>query len=137
MGTALKFRKRKKISSSLVYVLQKREIRHFHVVVEQQQQRNVQKSVMHVQSCCFSEYTYCCFDVNFAVAVVVAKIPYWLRLSLTHCVSVSLENARFILRSVLLRWLNYHVCMETMAVITHNECARFKDRFSLFNLGML
>ena len=32
----------------------KREIRHFHVVVVQQQQRNVQKSVMHVRSCCFA-----------------------------------------------------------------------------------
>ena len=32
----------------------KREIRHFHVVVVQQRQRNVQKSVMHVQSCCFA-----------------------------------------------------------------------------------
>ena len=30
----------------------KREIRHFHVVVVQWRQRNVQKSVMHVQSCC-------------------------------------------------------------------------------------
>ena len=30
---------------------------------------------MHVQTCCFSEYTYCCFDVNFVVAVVVAKTP--------------------------------------------------------------
>ena len=33
----------------------KREIRHFHVVVVQRRQRNVQKSVMHVQSCCFSD----------------------------------------------------------------------------------
>ena len=32
----------------------KREIRHFHVVVVQRRQRNVQKSVMHVQSCCFT-----------------------------------------------------------------------------------
>ena len=31
----------------------KREIRHFHVVLVQARQRNVQKSVMHVQSCCF------------------------------------------------------------------------------------
>ena len=30
----------------------KREIRHFHVVVVQWRQRNKQKSVMHVQSCC-------------------------------------------------------------------------------------
>ena len=32
----------------------KREIRHFHVVVVQRRQRNVQKSVMHVQSCYFA-----------------------------------------------------------------------------------
>ena len=31
----------------------KRETRWFHVVVVQQRQRNVQESVMHVQSCCF------------------------------------------------------------------------------------
>ena len=32
----------------------KREIRHFHVVVVQWRQRNVQKSVMHEQSCCLA-----------------------------------------------------------------------------------
>ena len=32
----------------------KREIRYFHVVVVQRRQRNEQKSVMHVQSCCFA-----------------------------------------------------------------------------------
>ena len=32
----------------------KREIKHFYVVVVKQRQRNVQKSVMHVQSCCFA-----------------------------------------------------------------------------------
>ena len=31
----------------------KREIRHFYVVVVRQWQRNVQKSMMHVQTCCF------------------------------------------------------------------------------------
>ena len=30
------------------------EISLFHVVVVQEQRRNVQKSVMHVQSCCFA-----------------------------------------------------------------------------------
>ena len=40
--------------SSFVPVLDKREIRQFHVVVLQRRQRNVQKSVMHVQSCCFA-----------------------------------------------------------------------------------
>ena len=33
-----------------------REIRHFHVVVVQQRQRNLQKRVMHVQSCCLNSY---------------------------------------------------------------------------------
>ena len=32
----------------------KREIRQFHVVVVQRRQRNVQKGVMRVESCCFS-----------------------------------------------------------------------------------
>ena len=32
----------------------KREIRYFHVAVVQWRQRNVHKSVMHVQSCCFA-----------------------------------------------------------------------------------
>ena len=31
----------------------------FHVVVAQGQQRNEQKSVLHVQSCCFAHLTYC------------------------------------------------------------------------------
>ena len=31
----------------------KRKIRHFYVVVVQRRLRNVQKSVIHVQSCCF------------------------------------------------------------------------------------
>ena len=32
----------------------KREFRYFHAVLVQRRQRNVQKSVMHVQSCCFA-----------------------------------------------------------------------------------
>ena len=36
--------------------LTQREIRHFHVVVVQQRQRNLQKKVMHVQSCCLNSY---------------------------------------------------------------------------------
>ena len=50
----------------------KREIRHFHVVVVQRRQRNVQKSgVIQLQSCCFSNLkTYCFFAVLAAFAVV-------------------------------------------------------------------
>ena len=48
------FRKMKRKLLSSVTVLGEREIRHFHVVAVQRRQRNVQKSVMHVQSCCFA-----------------------------------------------------------------------------------
>ena len=45
---------RKKLNRFLVFTsFIKREIRKFHVVVVQQRQRNVQKSVMHVKKCCF------------------------------------------------------------------------------------
>ena len=55
--------KKKKVARCLVSTSStKREIRHFHVVVEQRRQRNVQKSVMYVQSCCqFAYLTYCFF----------------------------------------------------------------------------
>ena len=42
----------------------KREFRHFHVVVGQRRQRNVQKSLMRVQSCCFANKTYCFFALS-------------------------------------------------------------------------
>ena len=54
----------------------KREMRHFDVVVFQLRQRNLQRGVMHVQSCCFANETYCFFTVLVAVAVVVAKALY-------------------------------------------------------------
>ena len=50
---------------------------HFHVVVVQGRQINVQKSVMHDQSCCFGQQTYCLyFDVLVAIAVIVTKAPF-------------------------------------------------------------
>ena len=52
--TASKFKKRKESCCLLFPSSTKREIRQFHVVVVQRRQRNVQKSVMHVQSCCFA-----------------------------------------------------------------------------------
>ena len=55
--TVFKFRKRKLTLLCWVYQLpaikQALEIRKFHVAVEQWRLRNVQKSVLHVQSCCF------------------------------------------------------------------------------------
>ena len=68
----------RKFRRSLFASSKKREIRHFHVVVTQWRQRNVQKSVMHVQSCCIAHQAYCFFDVLAAVAVVVAKAPFFI-----------------------------------------------------------
>ena len=55
------------------------EIRKFHVAVVQPRLRNVQKSVMHVQSCCFANKPVALFAVLFtvAVAVVVAQTVYF------------------------------------------------------------
>ena len=48
----------------------------FQVVVVQRRQINLQKSVIHVLSCCSADYTYCFFDVFVAVAIVVlCKVP--------------------------------------------------------------
>ena len=49
---------KEKEGSCLVFTSStKREITHFHVVVAQRRQRNIQKRVMHVQSCCFAKST--------------------------------------------------------------------------------
>ena len=69
--------KEKTNSLSLVYVLHKREIRDFHAVVVQWRPRNVQNSVLHVQSCCFANQTYCFFDVLATDDAVVVKAPYY------------------------------------------------------------
>ena len=44
----------------------------FHIRVVQWWQRNVQISVMHAQSCCFSHKTCCVLDIPIAVAVVIS-----------------------------------------------------------------
>ena len=49
-----KSKRERKFRSSLFTSSIKREIRHFHAVFVLWRQRNVQKSVMHVQSCCFA-----------------------------------------------------------------------------------
>ena len=52
--TVSKFRKRKRKFCLVFPSLTKREIWHLHVVVVQWRQRNVHKSMIHVQSCCFA-----------------------------------------------------------------------------------
>ena len=66
--------KKKKVVVTSVFPSSKKcEIKHFHVVVVQRRQRNVQKSLMHVQSYCFAYLIlFCLFAVLVAIAIVVA-----------------------------------------------------------------
>ena len=50
-------------------------MKHCHFVVVQRRLRNKQKSVMHVQSCCFANLSPLLFAILVAVAVVVAYSP--------------------------------------------------------------
>ena len=51
--------------------MQKINIRHFHIVVMQKQERNVRKSMMHLQSCffCLLNQLYF-FDILVAICVI-------------------------------------------------------------------
>ena len=51
------------------------QIRQFHVVVVQKRQRNVQKSVMHLQSCCFALLNLFFFYVLVTIASSDRKVP--------------------------------------------------------------
>ena len=53
----------------------RREICYFHVVVVQLRLRNVQKSVIQVQSCCYVNLNLLLFAFLVLVAVVVAQAP--------------------------------------------------------------
>ena len=53
------------------YIKQAREIRKFHVAVVQRRLRNVEKSVIHEQSCCFAKINLLLLTVLVAVAVAL------------------------------------------------------------------
>ena len=60
----------------------KRESRHFHVVVVQLRQRNVQKSVMHEQSCCFANLNLLFFPfllTSSSSLICLSSPPNWWR----------------------------------------------------------
>ena len=72
LGSTSKYKKEQKIG---VYVLY--NMSHWNVSRFSRAVRNVQKSIMHVQSCSFSDQTYCFFDVPVAIGVVVALTPWY------------------------------------------------------------
>ena len=72
-GPHLSFERERKNTSSLVDVLQRKM--KLDVAVGQGQQRK--KTLMHVQSCWFSQQPYCSLNVFVAVAVAVTKALYY------------------------------------------------------------
>ena len=87
--TISKLRKRSKISSLLVYVLHKCEIRHFYVLVVLKRERNVQKRVVHV-----------------VVVLLIKPIVFWP----SRC-----RPRRWILKSLMSRWHLIFATLETNA----------------------
>ena len=53
----------------------KHKIRHFHVAVVQNRKRNIQTSVLHVQSCYFAYKTYCFLMFSSLSASLDLKVP--------------------------------------------------------------
>ena len=53
------------------------EIRKFHVAVMQRLLRNVENSVMHMQSCSFANVNLFLCAVLIGIAAVIAKTPYF------------------------------------------------------------
>ena len=64
----------KRKSSIVSTSYSKREIRHFDVVVVQRRQRNVQKSVMHVQSCKSNDIAFLPFSLPLPSSML--KLPF-------------------------------------------------------------
>ena len=83
LRTVSKFRKRKRKSLSCVHFTIKSEIRQFHVVVVQQRQRNVQKRVMRVQSCCFANLSLLFFcPLLLPLSLSLLKLPIFSKIAL-------------------------------------------------------
>ena len=103
----------------------KRGIRHFHVVVVQWRQCNVQKSVMHVQNCCFSYLpTRDDSQRRFLAQHSVATLRHWFKWQ-QHCLNV----ANAVLRKQ--SWLPIVPCIN----ITLKPISRFFLRFSFTSMS--
>ena len=96
--TVSKFRKRKSFCAVFTYFIKRsREIRKFHVAVVQRRLRNVQKSVIVVEICCFAYlnlllFCFCCchrrrsyFRAPLLSSRNFATMLTWLHTSPLHC----------------------------------------------------
>ena len=91
LGRDSSFEREGKVRRHLFTFSINREIRHFHVVVVQWRQRNVQKSVMHVQSCCFAHQTYRVFSLTWSASMQI----YWNKRKRLHKKRVQLPQDWF------------------------------------------
>ena len=78
-GPHSSFERERQIRCRLLTSSIKREIRDFHAVVVQWRQRNVQKSVLHVESCCFANQTYAFLTFSLPTTPSLLKLltTYW------------------------------------------------------------
>ena len=111
-----KLRKRKKISSSLVISLIKREIRHF------PSQSCSNSKEMYKKARCTCKLVVllnnpCCFDVLVAVTFVDAKTPYWLSGNWFYCTA---HRINFSHLAYYTRQIHNRTIFNTL--INHNFC---------------
>ena len=114
----------------------------FHVVVVQWRQRNVKKSVMHVQSCCFAHLTYCFLTFPLPSSSWLLKVPInenqETRSRLSNRLlrkppedpgschaSIRLKNAVYTLRYLAGNPSSFFSCSQT----PHGQCNRYKRSF--------
>ena len=128
LKTLSKFWEKRK-SLSCVFPSTRRKIEHFHVIVMQWWQRNVQKSEMHVQSCC---ETYCFFfDIQSSKFLSNDQTQLWNIIFINHrqcwhvcpCESHAITCAWAAVRP---RWGFPHT------VLNKNECSRALNASYMF-----
>ena len=109
----IKVKKKKKESCLLVFPSStKCQLRPFHVVVVHRRQRNVQESVMHVQSCCFAclnlllFWRSCCRRRRPRVNSLVSCALVWFWNHMHVCFETKLDSTQFIYHYLYLNFSN-------------------------------
>ena len=122
LRTISKFRKRKKVSSLLVYVLHKtRNLAFSRRSRAKPGIKNVQTSVMHVQSCGFAHKVYCFLTFSLPSASLDLKVPITGRWRLTPEKRVGYRVER---------WCLYHIweIMVAFCITMRQTCSTTRTR---------
>ena len=97
------------------------EIRTFHVAVVQPRLRNVQKSVMHVQSCCFANKPTFCLPFSLPSPSSLLKLPIVVIQKFCYHGNVTSHFPSLLDKSCYLR---LHLCIETVSCRLLQRVAR-------------